>query len=88
MHASPCSWAVLVLLDERTWTSGDDTAKLVEHIHAAMRIGVHINCVHESPSVIGPPRHACEFGRMVRLACDYRPPMFADRLRWRALLPV
>ena len=55
---------MLVLLDERTWTSGEDTAKLVEHIHEAMRLGVHLNCVHELPSVVGPPRHACEFGLM------------------------
>ena len=54
----------LVLLDRRTWTSGDDTAKLVEHIHDAMRLGVHLCCVHEFPSVVGPARHACEFGLM------------------------
>ena len=53
---------MLVLLDERTFTSGDDTAKLIEHILEAMRIGVHVNCIHEFPSVVGPPRHACEFG--------------------------
>ena len=55
---------MLVLLDERTWTSGQDTSKLVEHIHEAMKIGVHINCVHEFPSVVGPPRHECDFGLM------------------------
>ena len=55
---------MLVLLDERTWTSGEDTAKLVEHIHQAMRLGVHLCCVHEFPSVVGPPRHECEFGLM------------------------
>ena len=55
---------MLVLLDERTWTSGGDTAKFVEHIHAAMRVGVHITCVHEFPSVVGPRRHECEFGLM------------------------
>jgi len=55
---------MLVLLDERTWTSGDDTAKFVEHIHAAMRAGVHLNCIHEFPAVVGPPRHECEFALM------------------------
>ena len=55
---------MLVLLDERTWTSGETTAWLVEHIHEAMRAGVHLNCVHEFPSVVGPPRHECEFGLM------------------------
>ena len=55
---------MLVLLDARTWTSGETTAKLVEHIHQAMRTGVHICCVHEFPSVVGPPRHECEFGLM------------------------
>jgi len=55
---------MLVLLDARTWTSGEDTAKLVEHIHQAMRVGVHLNCVHEFPAVVGPPRHECEFGFM------------------------
>ena len=53
-----------VLLDDRTWTSGEDTAKLVEHIHQAMRLGVHLNCVHEFPSVVGPPRHSCDFNLM------------------------
>jgi len=58
---------MLVLLDDRTWTSGKMTAKFVEHIHEAMKIGVHINCVHEFPSMVGPPRHArhqVEFGLM------------------------
>jgi len=53
---------MLVLLDARTFTSGDDTAKFVEHMHEAMRVGVHLNCIHEFPSVVGPPRHECEFG--------------------------
>ena len=53
---------MLVLLDARTFTSGGHTAALVEHIHAAMRTGVHVNCIHEFPSVVGPPRHACDFG--------------------------
>jgi hypothetical protein len=56
---------MLLLLDERTWTSGDDTAKLVEHIHKAMRVGVCVICAHESPSLVGPKRRACDFGRMV-----------------------
>jgi hypothetical protein len=56
---------VIVLLDERTWTSGADTAMFVEHVHMAMRIGVHMSCVHEFPAVVGPPRHACDFARMV-----------------------
>jgi len=55
---------MLVLLDERTWTSGEKTAKLVEHIHEAMSTGVHIVCIHEFPAVVGPPRHECEFGLM------------------------
>ena len=55
---------MLVQLDDRTWTSGAQTAKLVEEIHAAMRIGVHLLCVHEFPAVVGPPRHECEFGLM------------------------
>ena len=62
---------MLVLLDERTWTSGETTAKLVEHIHEAMRKGVHLNCVHEFPAVVGPPRHECDFGRMFR--SDWSP---------------
>jgi len=55
---------MLVLLDERTWTSGADTAKFVEHLHRAMRIGVDISCVHQLPAVVGPPRHACDFSLM------------------------
>ena len=53
---------MLVLLDDRTFTSGEDTAKFIEHIHEGMRIGVHMNCIHEFPSVVGPPRHECDFG--------------------------
>jgi hypothetical protein len=60
----PLAWPVLVVLDERTWTSGADTAKFVKHIHMAMRIGVHITCVHELPAVVGPSRHACDFALM------------------------
>lgn len=63
---------MLVLLDERTWTSGETTAKLVEHIHEAMRLGVHLNCVHEFPSVVGPSRHECEFALM--FGDDWTPP--------------
>jgi len=55
---------MLVLLDERTWTSGDDTAELVKHVHEAIRAGVNIVCVHEFLAVVGPERHACDFGRM------------------------
>ena len=29
-----------------------------------MRAGVHVNCIHEFPAVVGPPRHECEFGLM------------------------
>ena len=53
---------MLVLLDGRTFTSGGDTANFIEHVHEAMRVGVHLNCIHEFPSVVGPPRHECEFG--------------------------
>ena len=59
------AWPVLILLDARTWTSGTDTAKFVEHVHKCMQIGVHICCVHEMPAVVGPPRHACDFALMV-----------------------
>jgi len=55
---------MLVLLDKRTWTSGEATAELVVHIHEAMKVGVHLTCVHEFPAVVGPPRHACEFDLM------------------------
>jgi len=55
---------MLLLLDKRTWTSGADTAHLVDHIHQAMRIGVPIVCVHEGPSVVGPERYDCDFNRM------------------------
>jgi len=55
---------MLVLLDERTWTSGENTAQLVEDVHCAMRLGVHMICAHESPSLVGPSRHECEFDLM------------------------
>jgi len=57
---------MLVLLDERTWTSGAETAMFVAHIHDAMRTGVHICCVHELPAVVGPHRHACDFALMFK----------------------
>jgi len=63
---------MLVLLDERTWTSGSDTANFVDHIHSAMRVGVRICCVHEIPSVVGPRRHACDFALM--FSDDWTPP--------------
>merc|ERR1719271_1723889 len=53
---------MLVLLDDRTFTSGEYTAKFVEHMHEGMCVGVHMNCIHEFPAVVGPPRHECEFG--------------------------
>ena len=55
---------MLLHLDELTWISGAKTAALVDEIHQAMRLGVHIICVHEFPGAVGPPRHACEFGLM------------------------
>jgi len=55
---------MLVLLDRRTWTSGESTARFVEHVHQAMRLGVHILCVHEFPGVVGAPRFECDFGLM------------------------
>jgi hypothetical protein len=64
-HVAAPGSPVLILLDERTWTSGVDTATFVEQIHKAMRIGVHLICAHEFPSVVGPPRHACDFSQMV-----------------------
>ena len=63
---------MLVMLDDRTWTSGETTVAFVEHIHEAMRLGVHINCVHEFPAVVGPPRHACDFALM--FGDDWTPP--------------
>ena len=62
---------MLVLLDDRTWTSGETTAKLIEEIESGMETGVHMLCVHEFPSVVGPPRHACDFGLMFR--SDWTP---------------
>ena len=53
---------MLCLLDSRTFPSGEDTAKVVKHMHEAMRLGVHLNCIHEFPAVVDPPRHECEFG--------------------------
>ena len=39
---------MLVVLDDRTWTRGEDTAQLVEHIHGAMRAGVHLQCCDDA----------------------------------------
>jgi hypothetical protein len=62
---------MLVLLDDRTWMSGETTAKLIEEIESAMAEGIHMLCVHEFPSVVGPPRHECDFGLMFR--SDWTP---------------
>ena len=51
-------------LDDRTWTSGETTAKLIAEIESGMAEGIHMLCVHEFPSVVGPPRHACDFAKM------------------------
>jgi hypothetical protein len=55
-----------VLLDARTWKSGQNSSNFVEQINQAYRLGVHLICVHEQPSLVGPTRHACEFSQMVR----------------------
>ena len=55
---------MLLLLDDRTWTSGETSKQLIEHLYAAMRLGVRVQCVHEFPSLVGPHRHECEFARM------------------------
>jgi hypothetical protein len=62
---------MLVLLDDRTWTSGETTAKFIEEIESGMAAGIHMLCVHEFPSVVGPPRHECDFALMFR--SDWTP---------------
>jgi hypothetical protein len=62
---------MLVLLDDRTWTSGETTAKLIAEIESGITAGIHMLCVHEFPSVVGPPRHTCDFGLMFR--SDWTP---------------
>ena len=66
---------MLVLLDKRTWTSGENTFRLGEHIEAAVRLGLPICCAHEFPSLVGSPRHALEFG----LVFDATPPHLSGR---------
>jgi len=63
---------MLVLLDDRTWKSGETTDRFVADMERAMRLGVHMQCTHEFPSVVGPPRHACEFALMFN--DDWTPP--------------
>ena len=36
-----------------------------------MAAGIHMLCVHEFPSVVGPPRHECDFALMFR--SDWTP---------------
>jgi len=62
---------MLVLLDDRTWTSGETTDAFVKEIESGMAAGVHMLCVHEFPSAVGPPRHECDFGLMFR--SDWTP---------------
>ena len=56
--------SMLVLLDNRTWTSGQATAALVKDVYAAMQIGLNICCAHERPSVVAMRSNACSFDRM------------------------
>jgi hypothetical protein len=62
---------MLVLLDDRTWTSGETTAAFIQELESGMAAGIHMLCVHEFPSVVGPPRHECEFALMFR--SDWTP---------------
>ena len=63
---------MLVLLDSRTWTSGETTTKLIEEIESAISAGIHLLCVHEFQSVVGPARHECDFALMFdRLDADH-----------------
>jgi len=62
---------MLVLLDDRTWTSGETTDAFVKEIESGMAAGVHMLCVHEFPSVVGKARHACDFAKNFR--SDWTP---------------
>jgi hypothetical protein len=39
--------AVLVYLDNRTWTRGATSESLAREVHAAMAVGCHVLCAHE-----------------------------------------
>jgi len=63
---------MLVLLDNRTWTSEKTKERFVDDVQSAMTCGVHILCVHEFPSLVGDDRHACNFDLMFK--DDWTPP--------------
>jgi len=62
---------MLVLLDARTWTSGEDSFQLGLHVEEAFRSGVHLCCAHEAPSLLGPPRSASEFSLIFDATPDH-----------------
>jgi hypothetical protein len=62
---------MLVLLDARTWTSGEDTFQLGSHVEEALRSGVHLCCAHEAPSLLGTQRFASEFKTILDATPDH-----------------
>jgi len=52
---------MLLYLNGKTWTSGEATDGLAEHVEAALAKGVHVLCAHEMPGHEQHGRHASEF---------------------------
>ena len=56
---------MLLYLTDATWTSGEASAKLVQEIETAQRLGIHLLTVHEFPSILDDSssanRGACDF---------------------------
>ena len=58
---------MLLYLTRDTWTSGEVSAWLAREVCEAMRLGVPLLLVHESPSALD----TCEYNALDRRACDF-----------------
>ena len=68
--------------------SGPEQAGRVQEsdrqLESGMAEGIHMLCVHEFPSVVGPPRHECDFAKMFHSDwCVSCALMIAPRARRR-----
>ena len=60
----------LIYLTRRTWSSGAASARFAHEVALALAAGVHLQLVHESPSLINVrERFACEFGDLLDGSC-------------------
>jgi len=53
---------MLVYLDSRTWTRGDDSLAFAQEVHKAMEMDLLLLLAHEMPGLGQEDQHPCEFG--------------------------